>query len=140
MAGGLKDFDLNPSHINTISFRNGCACEPSLPVNIACIVNVFPSHPFCGTPAELVDGLDGLFHFEDLPGPGRGKDLQIRDALFEKGNDPHMIEVGMEDEEFCDLFFVNGECLELPEEIRDHIAHTSAYNHGLPFSLKDIDA
>jgi hypothetical protein len=61
-------------------------------------------------------------------------------SAFEKGNDAHMIEVGMKDQKLCDSCLIDMECLELFQEIRDEVTHASADQHGFVLSLKKVDA
>jgi hypothetical protein len=66
-------------------------------------------------------------------------DFHSRVAALEEGDDPHVIEVRMEDQEFCNLLLVNAEFFELVKQIRHDVAHASAYDHGSFLPLEKID-
>jgi hypothetical protein len=58
---------------------------------------------------------------------------------LEKGDDAHMVEMGVEDEEFADLFLVEAELIELPKYLRHDVPQAPVYDHGLIAAIQEID-
>jgi hypothetical protein len=60
-------------------------------------------------------------------------------SAFDEGDNPHMVEVRVQDEQFFDPVLIDVKILELLKDVRDDVAHASADDHGNIGSLQKIN-
>jgi hypothetical protein len=114
MPGCAQNTDFKPANVNYISIGYRFAHQAWGPLKVILRVDVFHAHPRSDIPAEFIDRTNTARVRQNLGRALGSVDRDLGVTSAEKGDDPDMVEMSVENEYFADSIFPQSDLGQLP--------------------------
>jgi hypothetical protein len=138
VAGREEDVQRHPSKVDAVPVAHGRSRDVVAPGEVDVLQGGAEAHLVRHDPAELVGDVDGLLHLEDPPRLRRPADLDGRPVSLEPGDDPDVVEVGVQDEDLRERRRVEPEVPHLLLHVRQDVRKTAVDQDGPVLTCKPI--
>ncbi len=139
MAGRFQDREGCRSQVDPVPFGKDGPRNVVPPVHVEPRQRLLRPHVPGHEPAKGIGCFDGLLHLQDIPGPPGGAHLDGRPCPLEIGNDAHMIEVGVKNDDLSYFTGIDSEGLHLLQDVGQDEGDPAVQHHRPVPALQDVD-